>query len=584
MGNILGILGTGVSGLFAAQAQIDVAGNNITNVNTEGYSRQRVSLVTSNSQVTQYGVFGRGVTIENIVQVYDSVLANTIRSETSDLAYYTTTQDALTNIEIYFNELEDGSGLGEAMSEYFAAWSDLANTATDQSDEALIKKQTVVEKADLLAEKIRASYTAMEQVKQQSNNNVKDYVNEINTISQNISYLNSQIAMVEATGQMANDLRDKREILLNDLSKLTNVSVVERTSGQIAVYVGGNALVDEGAYYQLRTAQTSGSDTDFSIFWGTPSSVDKLGVDVTESFSSGKIGGELMIRDSVVQSYMDSLNSLAATLITKTNELHAVGQGSDKLTQITSSSGVKNASYPLSDPAGALPSAVTAGVMRITVYDSEGNVVNNLDIEIDPKVDTMNSIISKISYADGNPNGGILQASLSQNNTLKIYSESGYSFSFAEDTSGFLTASGTYGFFSGENASNIGVSSLIKENISYLATSKSGALGDNQNAKAIAELKGSKVFSQNVTLDEYYALFVGKIATDKSTADTYATTKLHLVTEYSKKLESIKGVSLDEEMAEIIRFQRAYEASARFINVVDEMIDKIVNGLGTGGR
>ncbi|WP_277656190.1 flagellar hook-associated protein FlgK [Seleniivibrio woodruffii] len=584
MGNILGILGTGVSGLFAAQAQIDVAGNNITNVNTEGYSRQRVSLVTSSSQVTQYGVFGRGVTIENIVQIYDSVLANTIRNETSDLAYYTTTQDALTNIEIYFNELEDGSGLGEAMSEYFAAWSDLANTATDQSDEALIKKQTVVEKADLLAEKIRASYTAMEQVKQQSNNNVKDYVSEINTISQNISYLNSQIAMVEATGQMANDLRDKREILLNDLSELTNVSVVERTSGQIAVYVGGNALVDEGAYYQLRTAQTSGSDTDFSIFWGTPSSVDKLGVDVTESFSSGKIGGELTIRDSVVQSYMDSLNDLAATLIVKTNELHSVGQGSDKLTQITSSSGVKNASYPLSDPAGALPSAVTAGVMRITIYDSDGKVVDNLDIEIDPKVDTMNSIISKISYADGNPNGGIIQASLSQNNTIKIYSESGYSFSFAEDTSGFLTASGTYGFFSGENASNIGVSSLIKENISYLATSKSGAVGDNQNAKAIADLKGSKVFSQNVTLDEYYALFVGKIATDKSTADTYATTKLHLVTEYSKKLESIKGVSLDEEMAEIIRFQRAYEASARFINVVDEMIDKIVNGLGTGGR
>ncbi|TCK62107.1 flagellar hook-associated protein FlgK [Seleniivibrio woodruffii] len=584
MGNILGILGTGVSGLFAAQAQIDVAGNNITNVNTEGYSRQRVSLVTSSSQVTQYGVFGRGVTIENIVQIYDSVLANTIRNETSDLAYYTTTQDALTNIEIYFNELEDGSGLGEAMSEYFAAWSDLANTATDQSDEALIKKQTVVEKADLLAEKIRASYTAMEQVKQQSNKNVKDYVGEINTISQNISYLNSQIAMVEATGQMANDLRDKREILLNDLSELTNVSVVERTSGQIAVYVGGNALVDEGAYYQLRTAQTSGSDNDFSIFWGTPSSVDKLGVDVTESFSSGKIGGELTIRDSVVQSYMDSLNDLAATLIVKTNELHSVGQGSDKLTQITSSSGVKNASYPLSDPAGALPSAVTAGVMRITIYDSDGKVVDNLDIEIDPKVDTMNSIISKISYADGNPNGGIIQASLSQNNTIKIYSESGYSFSFAEDTSGFLTASGTYGFFSGENASNIGVSSLIKENISYLATSKSGAVGDNQNAKAIADLKGSKVFSQNVTLDEYYALFVGKIATDKSTADTYATTKLHLVTEYSKKLESIKGVSLDEEMAEIIRFQRAYEASARFINVVDEMIDKIVNGLGTGGR
>ncbi len=583
MGNILGILSTGVSGLFASQAQIDVAGNNITNVNTEGYSRQRVSLVTTNSQLTSYGVFGRGVTVENVVQVYDSVLASTIRSETSDLAYYTTMQDTLTNIEIYFNELEDGSGLGEAMSEYFDAWSDLANTATDKSDEALIKKQTVVEKATVLAEKIRASYSALEGMQAQSNDNIKDYVSEINSISQNISYLNGQIALVEATGSMANNLRDQRELLLNDLSELTNITVTERSSGQIAVYVGGNALVDEGNYFSLTAAQTSGSDTDVSIYWGSKTTGPK-GVDITASFSSGKIGGELEVRDNLAQTYMDQLDDLASTLIKATNELHALGKGSDKLTQITSSSGVKNASYPLNEPAGALPTAVKSGVLRISVYDSEGNVAQNLDIEIDPNKDSLNSIISKISYADGNPNGGLIQASLSQNNTLKITSESGYTFSFAEDTSGILVASGTYGFFSGQDASNIDVSTLIKENISYLATSKSGAVGDNTNAGAIADLKGTKVFEQNVTVDEFYSLFIGTIATDKATADTYAATKENLVDEYSLKLESIKGVSLDEEMADIIRFQRAYEASARFINVIDEMIDKIVNGLGTGGR
>jgi flagellar hook-associated protein 1 FlgK len=307
-------------------------------------------------------------------------------------------------------------------------------------------------------------------------------------------------------------------------------------------------------------------------------------VDITSSFTSGKIGGELEVRDNLAQTYKDQLNDLASTLITATNELHALGQGSDRLTQITSSTGVKNASYPLSEPAGALPTAVKAGVLRISVYDSEGNVVQNLDIEIDPDKDSLNSIISKISYADGNPNGGLIQASLSQSNTLKITSESGYTFSFAEDTSGILVASGTYGFFSGQDASNIDVSTLIKENISYLATSKSGAVGDNTNAAAIADLKGTKVFEQNVTMDEFYSLFIGTIATDKATADTYAATKENLVDEYSLKLESIKGVSLDEEMADIIRFQRAYEASARFINVIDEMIDKIVNGLGTGGR
>ncbi|MGE4266607.1 MAG: flagellar hook-associated protein FlgK [Deferribacterales bacterium] len=583
MGNIFGILSTGVSGLFASQAQIDAAGNNIANVDTEGYSRQRVSLVTANSQLTSYGVFGRGVTVENVVQVYDSVLASTIRNETSDLAYYTTLQDTLTNIEIYFNELEDGSGLGEAMSEYFDAWSDLANTATDESDEALIKKQTVVEKASVLAEKIRASYSALEGMQEQSNKNIKDYVSEINSISQNISYLNGQIALIEATGSMANDLRDQRELLLNDLSDMTNISVVERSSGQVAVYVGGNALVDEGNYFSLTAAQTSGSDTDVSIYWGSNTSSEQ-GVNITSAFNSGKIGGELEVRDNLTQNYMDQLDDLASSLITSTNKLHALGQGSDRLTQITSSSGVKNPSYPLGEAAGAFPSAVNEGVLRIAVYDSEGNLVQNLDIEIDPATDSLNSVISKISYADGNPNGGLIQASLSQSNTLKITSESGYTFSFAEDTSGFLVASGTYGFFSGQDATNIDVSSLIKENIGYLATSQSGAVGDNTNAAAIADLKNTDLLEHNVTLDEFYSLFIGTIATDKSTADTYAATKENLVDEYSLKLESIKGVSLDEEMADIIRFQRAYEASARFINVVDEMIDKIVNGLGTGGR
>jgi flagellar hook-associated protein 1 FlgK len=310
----------------------------------------------------------------------------------------------------------------------------------------------------------------------------------------------------------------------------------------------------------------------------------KNGVDITSAFSAGKIGGELEIRDNLIQTYKDELDDLAATLIKSTNELHALGQGSDRLTQITSSSGVANASYPLNEVAGALPMTVNAGVLRITVYDSEGNAVQNLDVEIDPATDSLNSIISKISYADGNPNGGLIQASLSQSNTLKITSESGYTFSFAEDTSGILVASGTYGFFSGQDASNIDVSALIKDNVSYLATSQSGAVGDNRNAAAIANLKGTTVFDQNVTIDEFYSLFIGKIATDKATADTYATTKENLVDEYSLKLEAIKGVSLDEEMADIIRFQRAYEASARFINVVDEMIDKIVNGLGTGGR
>ena len=585
MSNLLGILSTGVSGLFASQAQIDVSGNNITNVDTDGYTRQRVVLNTAMSQVTSDGVFGRGVDIQNVAQVYDSILASTLRSENSDLSYYTTMQDQLQTVEIYFNELEDGSGLGEAMSAYFDAWSDLANTATDQSDEAEIKKQTVVETANTLAEKIRESYSQLENIKNTANNQISSYTDRINEISQNIAYLNGEISSIEVTGVSANDLRDTRETLMDELATLTGFTSNESSDGQMSIYVNGHALVDGGQYYNLTLKQVSGEDNTYSIYWNTSDSRTD-GVDVTDSFSTGTIGAYLDLRDDVIQGYMDSLDDLASTMITATNQIHALGQGTSRLTSVSSSSGVPNAAYPLNEAAGSFgTTTISEGVLRISVYDDEGDLVENLDVEIDPDTDSLKSIINKISVADGNPNGGLIQASLSDDNSIKITSGSGYTFAFTEDTSGFLVASGTYGFFTGKDASDIGVSELVQNNIGYLATSTTGAEGDNSNATSIANLKSASLFSgTSTTMDGFYALFAAAIATDKATADTYATTKQNAVDEYELKLESISGVSLDEELTDLMKFQRAYEASARLITTVDEMLDKIVNGLGTGGR
>lgn len=584
MSNLMNMLSTGVSGLFAAQAQIDVAGNNTTNVNTEGYTRQRVSLTTAMSQTTATGVYGRGVSIDSVVQIYDSLLASTLRTESSDLSYYTTLQNNLEAVEIYFNELEDGSGLGEAMSAYFDAWSDLANTATDDSDESQIKKQTVIETAVTLSEKIRDSYEYLTSLQDTANTQIEGYVSSVNEIAQNIAYLNGEIAAIEVTGVTANDLRDTREGLLNDLAELTDITVSDRNNGQIAVFVNGHALVDEGQSYYIAAEQTDAEDNTYQIYWAASSkSTEKE--DITSSFTTGSIGAMLDIRDEILTGYKETLDELASSLITETNQVHSLGQGTDRLTQITSANGVANSRYALNEPAGSFDTPVTEGVMRITVYDEDGNIINNYDIEIDPSTDSLNSIINKISASDGNVNGGDIQATLSQDNTIKITAGSGLYFAFTEDTSGFLVASGTYGFFTGSDASDIDVSSLLQENSSYLATSLTGAEGDNQNATAIAALKSEGVVGDTkVTFDEFYALFAADIATDKASADTYAETKQNAVDEYTLKMESISGVSIDEELTDLMKFQRAYEASARFITVIDEMLDKVVNGLGTGGR
>jgi flagellar hook-associated protein 1 FlgK len=573
------IFSTGVSGLFASQAGIDVTGNNIANVNTEGYSRQRVVLDTQQSAVYADGVFGRGVDIETVERIYDDILAANIRSESSDLAYYKTIQTSLTKVEIYFNELEDGSGLGEAMQDYFDAWSDLANTATDESDEGLIKRQTLLESSQVLASKMNSGYNALKGIQDESDYLIANYVDEINEITSNIAYLNKNIALIEANGNTANDFRDQREVLLNQLAEMSNISVTERTNGQVAVYINGNALVDEGKTFELSTV-TDENTGNLNIMWGTKGQTRDL-VDITSSFTSGEIAGELYVRDELINGYMDTLNEMASSLITATNEIHALGQGIERLTQITSSQGVPNPTYTFAEEAGAFPTEIREGTLRIAVYDDKGIHVDDLDIEIDPKKDNLNSVIAKISAADGNPNGGMIQASISSGNTIKITAGSGYDFTFAEDTSNFLVASGTYGFFSGSDASDMAVSSLILSNNAYIAASITGAEGDNQNASDIADIKDMDIMtSMDVTVDEFYAYFAATIGSEKATADIYVSTKTEAVTELKLKLEEVKGVSMDEEMTNLMKFQRSFEASSRFISAVDEMLEDLINNLG----
>jgi len=578
------IFSTGVSGLYAAQAGIDVTGHNIANVNTEGYSRQRVSLSTADSSMDGNVVFGRGVDIDTVERIYDDILATSIRTQSSDLKFYETTQQALSEAEIYFNELEDGSGLGESMQAYFDAWSDLANTAPDQSDEALIKRETLLEKASILAERIQSGYAALQSIQQSSNNIIIEYVDEINTIADNISYLNKNIAQQEGAGGSANDFRDQRQVLLNRLAEITNITVNERNTGQIAIYIGGNAIVDEGKSFSISAEQTAQDSDNVDIYWGTKGQSSEK-VNITSSFRSGQIAGELNVRDNLMPEYMNDLNTLATTMIQETNRLHSVGQGTERLTQISSSNGVTNPTYKFSEEAGALPLEVYKGTLRISVYTEDGTKVDDFDIEIDPDIDNMNSVISKISRADGNPNGGMLQASVAVNNTLKITAGSGYNFTFSEDTSNFLVASGTYGFFAGSDATNIAVSDVLISNSSFIAASASGAPGDNENAYAIADLKGENLMTENnITIDEFYSYFAASIGSDKSKADIYVATKTQAISELSLKLEEIKGVSMDEEMTNLMKFQRAFEASSRFITTIDEMLSKLVNSLGTSGR
>lgn len=326
MANIFGILHTGVSGLYVAQSGIDVTGHNIANLNTEGYSRQRVIITTESPLNVRPGPFGRGAKLDAVVRTYDDVLAKTLRNETSSLNYWENLKTSMDNIKIYFNELESGSGLGDDLKEYFNAWSDLSNTAPDNSDESYVKRRTLIEKGTTLTMKIRESYNNLENIRRQNDQNIKNKLDKINDLAKNIAFLNYQIAKSESGGNIANDLRDKRDKLLDDLSKEVNFVSSEQSDGQISVFVGGIAIVDSSESNKLFAVENPNNNDHFDIYWGA-GGIDKPQINITDKIIGGAIYGEIKTRDIYIGKYTAQLDELASSLIVSTNQLHSIGQG-----------------------------------------------------------------------------------------------------------------------------------------------------------------------------------------------------------------------------------------------------------------
>jgi len=584
MSNIFGLLQTGVSGLNTSQAGIDVTGHNIANVNTEGYSRQKINITTNPPYDVASGVFGRGATVESVERIYDDMLASNLRHEGSSLSYWENLQTKLEHVEIYFNELEQGSGLGDALKDYFNAWQELANTAPDNSDEAMVKRYDLIAKTTTMTQKMQESYSALEEIRSESDKNIEESIKEVNSILDNIASLNKEIVRMESSGNNANDLRDKRDLLLNDLSKIIDINSVETHNGAVSVFSAGNMLVDGPQANKLYTVANKENNGHLDIYWGSALN-NQPTTNITDKITSGSLASELKSRDGIVLGYVNDLNNFASTIISATNQLHSTGQGLSRLQQITSTNGVINPEYTFSEDPGKLPYDVKNGTFRIEVYSDSGDVLNTYDIEVDPKTDSMNSIIQKISAVDGDSGGGDIQAYIAADNSIKISTESPKTFAFTEDTSNFLVAAGLNGYFKGSDASDIQMHDLVKNNPNFIATGKTGAVGDNQVAQEIANIKFEKVFNMpELTIEEFYSAFASKIGSDKHQVDTFVQTKQSTVQQLSLRLEEVRGVSIDEEFTNLIKFQKAYEANSRYITAVDQMIDRLINGTGMVGR
>ena len=547
MSNLFGMIWTGVSGMSAAQVGISVTGNNIANMKTENYSRQTVELVTKKPQYTYNGAIGKGVDVAGIRREYDDLLAKSVRNSNSNYLYYNSMSSTLKSAMLYFNELESGSGLGDALKDYFNAWQDLSNSAPDDTSESLTKRTVLVEAADTLATKIKDGYQYLEDARNQCDITIQNEVNAINEITTQIAKLNKEIVSAEAMGQPANELRDMRDGLLDDLAEKTQISTYLREDGSVSVYMNGQTLVDNGTAHQLLTEKDPKNDNHLKVMWKTDNPNSKP-IDMTSLMKGGAIAAQLQV------------------------------------------SQVINPEYPLNSAEGGLPYTVKSGSFEINIStptgktDDEGNEIydtRKITIQVNES-DTLKTVLEKINQQGGN----YVSASINLDNTVTIKAAAGSYIAFGEDTSDFLMATGMNSFFSGSSAKDISIEASIKENPRLIAASEFGAEGDNTNALKISKLQTTSFSTEkgNVTFSAFYGYFIGEMSSAKSQADTFTTTTQMAYEELNTQLMSIRGVSEEDEQVNLVLYQRMYEANSRYINVVDEMLNTLINGLGSVGR
>ena len=307
--------------LQAQQSGIDITSHNVANANTDGYSRQNVSIATTEpfaapgmNRPATAGQIGTGAIAANVQRARDQFLDTQWRTEAASLANASNRADALEQVEVILDEPQ-GVGLSELFNEYHRVWNELAN---DPSASALPVRTTVVQQSLSLTTAFNRISGQLTNVRTGLNSEIVTDVAEVNDLTSQVFQLNEAVIQIELTGQAANDLRDRRDVLMDRLSQLVQVSSTENANGSITVMMGSQTLVNGGvSKTDLFTSPNAGNSGYVDVTFGSGGPAATLG-------TSG-LSGRLTARDTLVPKYQTQLDTIAANLITATNSLHQAG-------------------------------------------------------------------------------------------------------------------------------------------------------------------------------------------------------------------------------------------------------------------
>ncbi len=560
MGTLFSTFDIARSGMFTAQVQLDVAGHNIANVNREGFSRQRVELVTRVPISYPFGQIGRGVGISSVNRIRDTFLDDLYRRQAPGLADAELRSEFFARIEDVFLEPGD-NGLSTRFNLFFDSLNDFANNV-----EELPVRQSVVNEALALTGLLQETSERIRTLRTNANEEVINFAPEINSLASRIANLNRQIRQLEVSGNPANDLRDDRDLLLDQLSQIVTINTREREDGTVDVLVTGEVLVNGNTVREVEAVRNGALDPERGDLVELRF-VDNGTLLVAEG---GALFGALEVRDENLVAIDSDLDQIAATIIREVNRIHGQGRGLEGLSGVvTSSNSVTSGTTPLG--AAGLPFSITNGSFTVDRFDANGASLGSITVNVTAGT-TLNNIASSLA---------VLGATVTPDGQLQLTAPANTTFSFRDDTSGVLSSIGLNGLFTGTDARTIGVSQAIQDNVALLTSGYSSdplETGDNTAALDLANIRNVGFLDGgNATINDFYETLIVEIGIDANANSQNLEVERAFIETFQRRRQEISGVSLDEEVTLLLQFQRAFEASARVVTVTDRMLETLLN-------
>ena len=591
MANSFGSLYVGASGLQGASHGLNTTANNLTNVNTEGYVREQV--VYEDRDYRKIGIAavsnqysGLGVQVGTIVHARDIFLDKAYRTESGRYSFYNASSEAVQEVYTQLQE-SDGEAFKDAIADFEEAFEEFAKDPSDT-----VNQNLVLQKASLFLSRAAAVQDGLEDYQTIINSKIQEDIDRINEIGAEMVELNKKIMTIEAAGvEKAMDLRDQRDLLLDELSGLTRMTYREDVQGVVHVDIEGTEFVDEVTYHEIGTLKnkrtgfitpywTHLSDVDNEDYYEV-FNLDNVSAEVNSDI--GEIKALLMARGDDWASYLDFYDADGEYLDSDTYEsnlansimMNTEAELDTLIHQIVTS--INDLFSPLTTVADAYSDAAS-----ITYVDDDGNTVEfdsttkildvdncsvGTDGELPPRelfvrtgCERYTQIEATVTDSDGN----------TETVTLYVYNEED-----PDDTSTCYTLK------------SCSINEELQKQESYLPHriySDQDSI-DYELGAAMSALWSAQDFNLNPSdttpcgFNGFYVKWIGEIA---NTGSVYATTTASLQgtkeeIEYSR--QGVIGVSSDEELTIMIKYQSAYNAASRYINVINEMIEHLLTSL-----